>query len=67
MWYEDAVCGGRESAFSGCVRAIGGSTVPLGRKAEETATGMRISSSRHLKNWKPIPRFRFRSPPLYVD
>ena len=36
-------------------RAIGVSTLPLRQKAEETATGMRISSSRHVKTWKPAP------------
>jgi len=53
MWYEAAVRGGRERAFSGCERSA--SRQCRGQKAEETATGMRIGSSRHLKNWKPTP------------
>jgi hypothetical protein len=66
MWYKDAVCGGHERVFSGCERSASRQS-RWGQKAKETATGMRIRSSRHRKNWKPTPRIRFRPLPLYVD
>jgi hypothetical protein len=51
-------CGGRlRRAREGIEwpRAIGVWTVPREPKGRGTATGMRTSSSRHPKNWKPSP------------
>ena len=59
------LCGGRERAWSGC-EAIGVSTVPLGQKPQKTATGMRTSSSRQPKNWKPTPGSDFVSRPYML-
>src|SRR6266404_2083103 len=54
MWYEDAVCGGRERAFSSCERSASRQS-RWAKRPKILATAMRISSSRHLKNWKPTP------------
>jgi hypothetical protein len=48
------VCGRRERALSGCERSASRQS-RAGQKGRRTATGMRTSSSRHPKNWKPSP------------